>query len=113
MSQSESICHESGQVSESHAIDKTLPYLFLAKHETGVALVPVREIKQSFNTLLGRSEFGLLELSCVPECVQRVCRDISDEADEFRLVSLSDVLNASKPAVKFMNHHTQEAEGQD
>jgi hypothetical protein len=96
----------------SFAIDKTLPYLFLAVHETGVALVPVREIKQSFNTLLGRSEFGLLELSCVPECVQRVCQDISDEKDDLRLVSLSDVMDASKPEVKFMNHHTQEAEGQ-
>lgn len=97
----------------SYAVDKALPYLFLAVNERGVALVPVRDIKQSFNTLLGRSEFGLLELSCVPECVQRVCRDMSDEKDELRLVSLSDVQDASKPAVKFMNHNSQEAEGQD
>ena len=94
------------------AIDKTLPYLFLAIHNTGVALVPVRDITQSFNTVLGRSEFGLLELSCVPSCVQRVCQDLGED-DGLRLVSLSEVQGASKSAVKFMSPHMLEAEGQD
>ena len=96
----------------SFAIDKNLPYLFVALNERGVALIPVRDIKQSFNTVLGRSEFGLLQLSCVPGCVQRVCRDVS-EIDGLRLVSLSEIQSASKPAVKFMGHNSQEAEGQD
>ena len=96
----------------SFAIDKTLPYLFVALNERGVALIPVRDIKQSFNTVSGRSESGLLELSCVPGCVQRVCRDVS-EIDGLRLVSLSDIQSASKPAVKFMGHNSQETEGQD
>ena len=93
------------------AVDKTLPYLFLAIHNTGVALVPVRDIKQSFNTVLGRSEFGLLELSCVPGCVARVCQDLG-EGDGLRLVSLSEVQGASKSAVKLMGPHMSEAEGQ-
>ena len=96
----------------SFAIDKTLPYLFLALDVRGVAMVPVRDIKHSFNTLLGRSEFGLLELSCVPGCVQRVCQDLGD-TDGLHLVNLSKVQDASKPAVKFMGHNSQEAEGQD
>ena len=94
------------------AIDKTLPYLFLAIHNTGVALVPVRDIKQSFNTVLGRSKFGLLEVSCVPGCVQRVCQDLG-EGDGLRLVSLSEVQGASKSAFKLTSPHMLEAEGQD
>ena len=96
----------------SFAIDKTLPYLFVALNERGVALIPVRDIKQSFNTVLGRSEFGLLELSCVPGCVQRVCQDLG-EGDGLRLVSLSEVQGASKSVFKLMSPHMLEAEGQD
>ena len=96
----------------SYTIDKTLPYLFLAVSEKGVAMVPVREITPRFNTLIGRSKFGLQALSRIPEYVQRMCRDMG-ETNGLCLVSLSNVLKASNPAVKFMNHNSQEAQGQD
>jgi hypothetical protein len=96
----------------SYVIDKTLPYLFIAVDDNRAVFASVRHTNQNFNAFMARSETGWVSLQEVPQRVLSFCKDINN-CDGIRLVGKADVVTASKPAVKFLGHHIQEAEGQD
>lgn len=96
----------------SYAIDRALPYLFIAVDDNRAVFACVQHTNQNFNAFFAKSEIGWVSLREIPQRLFSLCRDDTG-CDGVRLVTKVDVMIASTPAVKFMGHNTQETEGQD